>query len=98
ESVGRTKRAVVVDEGYRTGSLAGEILAILAEEAFWDLDAPLARVCTREVPIPYPRHLEAAALPQVEDIVRAARESVRGEPWATSSCPRSAPTWKTPPS
>jgi 2-oxoisovalerate dehydrogenase E1 component len=80
ESVGRTRRAVVVDEGYRTGSLAGEILAILAEEAFWDLDAPLARVCTKEVPIPYPQHLEMAALPQVEDIVRAAGETVRGAP------------------
>ena len=79
-SVSRTRRAVVVDEGHRTGSLAGEILAILVERAFWELDAPLARVCSEEVPIPYPRHLEEAALPQVEEIVRAAREVMRGEP------------------
>lgn len=73
DSIGRTRRAVVVDEGWKTGSLAGEIMATLGERAFWDLDAPLARVCTNEVPIPYARHMEVAALPQVEDIVRTAR-------------------------
>ena len=66
-------RAVVVDEGWRTGSLAGEISAVLMERAFYDLDAPVARVCTAEVPIPYPRHLEEAALPQPEGIAAAAR-------------------------
>ncbi len=79
ESVGRTRRAVIVDEGWKTGSLAGEIAAILCERALWHLDAPIERVCTAEVPIPYPRHLEEAALPQVEDIVRAATRSVRGQ-------------------
>ncbi len=73
ESVSRTRRAVVVDEGWLTGSLAGEILAILSEQAFWELDAPLARVCSEEVPIPYPRHLEESALPQVDKIVATAR-------------------------
>jgi pyruvate dehydrogenase E1 component beta subunit len=72
-SVARTHRAVVVDEGWKTGSLAGEIAAILVERAFWDLDAPVARVCTAEVPIPYARHLEIAALPRVEEIVAAVR-------------------------
>jgi len=78
ESVTRTRRAVIIDEGWKTGSLAGEIAAILAEQALWYIDAPIERVCTAEVPIPYPRHLEEAALPQVEDIVRAATRSVRG--------------------
>ncbi|TDL10297.1 alpha-ketoacid dehydrogenase subunit beta [Mycolicibacterium obuense] len=72
-SVRRTHRAVVVDEGWRTGSLAGEISAQLMENAFFDLDAPVARVCTAEVPIPYAKHLEQAALPQPETIVDAIR-------------------------
>ena len=75
-SVAKTHRAVVVDEGWRTGGLAGEICARLAERAFYDLDAPLARVCTAEVPIPYAKHLEDAALPQVEGIVQAALGAV----------------------
>ncbi len=74
ESVTRTHRAVVVDEGWRTGSLAAEISARITEDAFYDLDAPVARVCSAEVPIPYARHLEEAALPQVADIVAAAKE------------------------
>ncbi|MEW6689253.1 MAG: pyruvate dehydrogenase complex E1 component subunit beta [Pseudomonadota bacterium] len=72
-SVRRTRRAVVVDEGWKSGGLAGEIVARLMEEAFYDLDAPVVRVCRQEVPIPYPKHLEDAALPQPETIVRAAR-------------------------
>ena len=72
-SVRKTRRAVIVDEGWRSGSLAAEIMARIAEEAFYDLDAPLARVCTEEVPIPYSKHLEDAALPQVETIVAAAK-------------------------
>ena len=73
-SVARTRRVVVVDEGWRSGSLAAEIVARLAESAFYDLDAPVARVCSAEVPIPYPKHLEDAALPQplaIADAVRA---------------------------
>jgi pyruvate dehydrogenase E1 component beta subunit len=61
-----------VDEGWRSGSLAGEVAARIAERAFYDLDAPVARVCSVEVPIPYARHLEEAALPSVEAIVEAA--------------------------
>ncbi|MFS8105208.1 alpha-ketoacid dehydrogenase subunit beta [Lentzea alba] len=78
ESVRRTHRAVVVDEGWRTGSLSAEIAARIAEEAFYDLDAPVRRVCTAEVPIPYAKHLEEAALPQPASIAAAAREVVRG--------------------
>jgi pyruvate dehydrogenase E1 component beta subunit len=75
-SVTRTHRAVVVDEGWRTGGLSGEIAARIAEDAFYDLDAPVARVCSAEVPIPYAKHLEEAALPQVASIVDAARGAV----------------------
>ena len=75
-SVRRTHRAVVVDEGWRSGSLAAEISARIMEGAFYDLDAPVARVCTAEVPIPYPRHLEEAALPQPASIADAARRLV----------------------
>lgn len=70
-SVARTHRAVVVDEGWRTGSLSAEVVARLQEEVFWDLDAPVGRVCTAEVPIPYAKHLEDAALPQPAAIVEA---------------------------
>ncbi len=75
-SVARTHRAVVVDEGWRTGSLSAEVAATVTEEAFYDLDAPVARVCSAEVPIPYAKHLEEAALPQAADVVAAARRVV----------------------
>ena len=71
-SVRKTRRVVVVDEGWRSGSLAGEVVARVAEVAFYDLDAPPARVCSAEVPIPYAKHLEDAALPQPAQIVAAA--------------------------
>lgn len=72
-SVGKTHRVVVVDEAWHTGSLAGEISARIVENAFYDLDAPIIRVCSEEVPIPYPRHLEEAALPQKDKIVAAVK-------------------------
>jgi pyruvate dehydrogenase E1 component beta subunit len=78
ESVRRTRRAVIVDEGWRSGSLAAEISARLMERAFYELEAPVARVCSAEVPMPYPRHLEQAALPQVETIVATTLEMFRG--------------------
>ncbi len=77
DSVRRTRRAVVVDEGWRSGSLAAEVSARIMEGAFYDLDAPVERVCTAEVPIPYPRHLEEAALPQPAAVAEAARRTVR---------------------
>jgi len=73
-SVARTHRAVIVDEGWRTGSLSAEVSARITEQVFYELDAPVARVCTAEVPVPYPRHLEEAALPQPGRIMAAARE------------------------
>lgn len=75
-SVRKTHRAVVVDESWKTGSLSAEIMARIMENAFYELDAPLARVCSAEVPIPYARHLEEAALPQPHTIAVAARHLV----------------------
>jgi pyruvate dehydrogenase E1 component beta subunit len=72
-SVAKTHGAVIIDEGWRSGSISAEIAARIMEHAFYDLDAPVARVCSAEVPIPYPRHLEEAALPQPEKIVEAVR-------------------------
>ena len=78
-SVSKTHRAVIVEEGWKSGSLAAEIMARIVELAFYELDAPLARVCSIEVPIPYAKHLEDAALPQVPGIVAAAEGVVRGK-------------------
>jgi len=75
-SVARTHRAVIIDEGWRSGSLSAEVSARITEQVFYELDAPVARVCSAEVPMPYPRHLEEAALPQPERIVAAVREVV----------------------
>ena len=75
-SVAKTRRAVIVDEGWRSGSLAAEICARIVEQAFWELDAPIGRVCSEEVPIPYARHLEEAALPQTPKIVAAAKAAL----------------------
>src|SRR6516165_2075389 len=72
-SVRKTRRAVIVDEDWRSGSLAAEIGMRIVEKAFWSLDAPIGRVCSEEVPIPYPRHLENAAIPQVFKIVAATK-------------------------
>ncbi len=73
-SVKKTHRAVVIDEGWRAGSLSAEVSAQIMENAFDDLDAPVARVCSVEVPMPYAKHLETAALPKVEEIVSTAQE------------------------
>jgi len=75
-SVRKTHRALIVDEGWRTCSLAAEVSAQIMEQAFYDLDAPVGRVCSAEVPMPYAGHLEQAALPQVDTIVSTAREMV----------------------
>ena len=75
-SVARTRRAVVVDEGWRSGGLSAEVSARLHESLFYELDAPIQRVCGAEIPIPYPKHLEDAAVPQPETIVAAAQQVV----------------------
>jgi pyruvate/2-oxoglutarate/acetoin dehydrogenase E1 component len=80
ESVARTRRAVIVDEGWRSGGISAEIAARIHERAFWELDAPVGRVCSAEVPIPYAGHLERAALPQPETIVAAVRHALNEAP------------------
>jgi pyruvate dehydrogenase E1 component beta subunit len=77
-SVRKTRRALVIDESWRSGGLAAEVMARIMEGAFYDLDAPVARVCSEEVPVPYARHLEEAALPQAGKIVAAAMRLLRG--------------------
>jgi len=75
-SIGKTHRAVIVDEGWRSGSISAEISARIMEQAFYELDAPVQRVCSAEVPMPYPKHLEEAALPQAETIVQTVKRMV----------------------
>lgn len=77
ESLRKTHRLVIVDEGWKSGSISAELAARIAEEALDELDAPVRRICARELPIPYAEQLEAASLPQVEDIVDAVRALVR---------------------
>ena len=72
-SVRKTHHAIVIEDDWKFGGFAGEISAIIMERAFDDLDAPVARVCGADVPIPYAKELEQAALPQPQDIVNAAR-------------------------
>jgi pyruvate/2-oxoglutarate/acetoin dehydrogenase E1 component len=78
ESISRTHRALIIDEGWKSGSIAAEIMARIMENCFYELDAPVARVCSAEVPMPYPKHLEDAAIPQTPGIVAAARRLVTG--------------------
>ncbi len=73
-SVAKTHRAVIVDEGWRTCSFAAEVSARIMEQGFYDLDGPVARVCSAEVPMPYAKHMEDAALPQPETIAATVRE------------------------
>jgi pyruvate dehydrogenase E1 component beta subunit len=73
-SLEKTHRAVVVDEGWKTGGLAGEMSAQVMELGFDLLDWPVLRVCGAEVPMPYAKHLEEAALPSPERVVAAVRE------------------------
>jgi pyruvate dehydrogenase E1 component beta subunit len=92
-SVAKTHRVVIVDEGWRSGSISAEISARLAERSFYELDAPIERVCSEEVPIPYAKHLEDEALPQPGDVVEAALRTVGEAPVAgsvTSASPAAA--------
>jgi pyruvate dehydrogenase E1 component beta subunit len=75
-SLAKTHRLVVVDEGWKTGGLAGEISAQVMEAGFDLLDWPVQRVCSAEVPVPYAKHLEDAALPSPERVVAAVKAMV----------------------
>jgi len=76
-SIAKTHRALIVDEAWKSGGLSAEITARIMEQAFYELDAPVSRVCGAEVPVPYARHLEDAAIPQVDGIIAAARKLVK---------------------
>ncbi len=73
-SLKKTHRVLIVDEGWKSGSISAEIMARINEQAFYELDAPMARVCTVEVPLPYAKHLEEAAIPHAKRIVDMARQ------------------------
>ena len=72
-SIAKTHRVLIVDEGWRSGSLSAEISARIMEQGFYDLDLPVERLCSAEVPMPYARHMEEAALPQVDSIIATVR-------------------------
>jgi len=74
ESVAKTHRVVIVDEGWKSGGISAELNARITEELFYELDGPIQRVCGKEVPAPYAKHLEKASLPQVEEIVERIEE------------------------
>ena len=76
-SVRKTHRALIIDEGWRSGSLAAEICTRIIEQVFYELDAPVQRLCRKEVPIPYAKHQEEFAIPQVQDIVKIVKEMLQ---------------------
>jgi pyruvate/2-oxoglutarate/acetoin dehydrogenase E1 component len=76
-SVARTHRVLIVDEGWRSVGIAAELSARIMEGVFYELDAPVERLCSAEVPMPYARHLELAALPQVDTIVTTIKRMVQ---------------------
>ena len=96
----KTHRAVVVQEQWRWFSVASEVAAIIQEQAFDDLDAPVERVSGAEVPAPYARNLEIAAFPSEQQVIDAVHRvalpvALRGiTRCRTSSCPRWATPWK----
>lgn len=73
-SVKKNHRVLIVDEGWKSGSLSAEISARIMELCFYELDAPVQRLCRKEVPIPYARHMELAVIPQVNDILKKIEE------------------------
>ncbi|GJQ51936.1 MAG: pyruvate dehydrogenase subunit beta [Anaerolineaceae bacterium] len=77
ESFKKTNRAIVVEEGWKSYGVGAEVVSRITEEAFDYMDAPVLRVAQKEVPLPYNRALEQAALPQVPDIIAAAKEVLR---------------------
>ncbi len=76
-SVAKTHRALIVEEGWRSGSLSAEISARIMENVFYELDLPVERLCSAEVPMPYSRHMEEAALPQPETIAETVKRMVQ---------------------
>ena len=77
KSVSKTHRAIIVEDAWKSVSLSSEISARIMEKIFYDLDAPVQRLCGVEVPIPYPAHLEEARVPQKKDIVNAIKKMMQ---------------------
>jgi pyruvate dehydrogenase E1 component beta subunit len=73
-SVAKTHRALLVEDAWQSVSISSEISSRIMEKAFYELDAPVQRLCGVEVPIPYPLHLENASVPQKDDIVNAVKK------------------------
>ena len=76
-AVRNTHRALIVEDAWRSVSISSEISARIMEKCFYELDAPVQRLCGIEVPIPYPKHLEDASIPQKDEIVTTVRKIVR---------------------
>lgn len=76
-SIKKTHRVLIVDEGWKSGSLSAEISARITESCFYDLDGPVQRLCRKEVPIPYARHLEESIIPRYEEIVLKLEEMLK---------------------
>ena len=77
DSIKKTGRVVVVEEGWKTGGAGGEIVSLIMENGFDYLDAPIKRVSGKDVPMPYAKNLEKLAIPQLDDIIAAAKEVLR---------------------
>lgn len=73
-SVSKTHRALIVEDAWKSVSISAEISARIMEKIFYELDAPVMRICGVEVPIPYPIHLEDASVPQKNDIINAVKK------------------------
>ena len=76
-SIKKTGRAVVVEEGWKTGGVGGEIVSLIMENGFDYLDAPVRRVSGQDVPMPYAKNLEKLAIPQLDDIITAVKDILR---------------------
>lgn len=77
DSVAKTHRALLVEDAWKSVSISSEVITRIMEKAFFDLDAPAQRLCGVEVPIPYPKHLEDASIPQVGDIIDKVKNMIR---------------------
>jgi 2-oxoisovalerate dehydrogenase E1 component beta subunit len=73
DSVRQVNKVMILHEDTRTGGMAGEIAALIADEAFEELDGPILRVTAPDTPVPYAAALEDAFIPRAEDVVRTAR-------------------------
>ena len=76
-SIKKTGRAVVVEEGWRTGGVGGEIVSLIMENGFDYLDAPVRRISGQDVPMPYAKNLEKLAIPQLDDIITVVKNILR---------------------